>query len=459
MTNAVRRGVRVVAGVASLFPLGAALLPGGTTPIVPDNYGERGVVAPPARSPFSAVAMSAEEQIKLVGSRFVRRLPRSLPCEETPSPPRPLVPAPPGRPELVGLGVAMAVLGEGPAVYGLFEPDDLPREHLDRFAHRDCSMEANIRADLAVLRNHGSLTRDPAEAFPYLAPMAAADTSPALAEMVSGGVRLAGTSINHADSLIQQERRQARRCYREGLKTDPAMGGGMSFTLSLNSNGNVTDTAMTLTGSLSTGVVDCIKKALSGQRFSVFDGPQPSSLVGQFTLYNANRDRRPPPADFDRFVRNYGQPRARPSGAPADAPGPHPTQFALSPGPAETTPVESEEDAPPPRATASGGAELSGAKIVGVERVIGLGRAKARACYHAGLMTDPTMEGRVSFTLMVGNNGRVTSTSMTPSGELSPGVVSCIKSALATSIFELPEDGGTSRIEGSYTLVNASKGK
>lgn len=111
-----------------------------------------------------------------------------------------------------------------------------------------------------------------------------------------------------------------------------------------------------------------------------------------------------------------------------------------------------------PKANVSGSGSVSGGKISNAERVIAMARAKARACYQQGLGANPDMEGRASFTLSVSGSGSVSSASVSPSGSLSPSVASCIKGALSGLSFDPPE-GGAATISGSFSFVNANKGK
>jgi hypothetical protein len=111
-----------------------------------------------------------------------------------------------------------------------------------------------------------------------------------------------------------------------------------------------------------------------------------------------------------------------------------------------------------PKASVGGGGSVSGGKISNASRIIGLARAKARACYQQGLSSNPDMEGRASFTLTISGSGSVSSASVSPSGSLSPGVASCIKGALSGLSFDPPE-GGSATVSGSFSFVNANKGK
>lgn len=122
-----------------------------------------------------------------------------------------------------------------------------------------------------------------------------------------------------------------------------------------------------------------------------------------------------------------------------------------APGSGTTTAVAA------PKASVGGGGTVSGGKINNAARVIGLARAKARACYQQGLSSNPDMEGRASFTLTISGSGSVSSANVSPSGSLSPGVASCIKGALQGLSFDAPE-GGAATVSGSFSFVNANKG-
>ncbi|MDW8249858.1 MAG: AgmX/PglI C-terminal domain-containing protein [Myxococcales bacterium] len=111
-----------------------------------------------------------------------------------------------------------------------------------------------------------------------------------------------------------------------------------------------------------------------------------------------------------------------------------------------------------PKASVAGGGSVSGGKISNAARVIALARAKARACYQQGLASNPDMEGRASFTLTISGSGSVSSASVSPSGSLSPAVANCIKGALSGLSFDPPE-GGAATVSGSFSFVNANKGK
>lgn len=111
-----------------------------------------------------------------------------------------------------------------------------------------------------------------------------------------------------------------------------------------------------------------------------------------------------------------------------------------------------------PKANVGGGGSVSAGKISGADRVLAGARGRIRGCYQAGLNSNPDMEGRVSFTLSISGSGSVSNASASPSGSLSGGVVSCIQGVLRGLSFDPPE-GGAATVSGSFSFVNANKGK
>ncbi|MFO0660888.1 MAG: AgmX/PglI C-terminal domain-containing protein [Polyangiaceae bacterium] len=109
-----------------------------------------------------------------------------------------------------------------------------------------------------------------------------------------------------------------------------------------------------------------------------------------------------------------------------------------------------------PKPVVSGSGSVTSGKISGADRVLAGARARARACYQAGLATNPDKEGRVSFTLTISASGSVSNASASPSGSISGGVVSCIQGALRGLTFDAPE-GGAASVSGSFSFVNGNK--
>ena len=111
-----------------------------------------------------------------------------------------------------------------------------------------------------------------------------------------------------------------------------------------------------------------------------------------------------------------------------------------------------------PKANVGGGGSVSSGKISGAERVIAGAKGRIRGCYQSGLNSNPDMEGRVTFTLTIGGSGSVSNASVSPSGSLSGGVVSCIQGVLRSLNFDAPE-GGAASVTGNFSFVNQTKGK
>jgi prophage DNA circulation protein len=109
-----------------------------------------------------------------------------------------------------------------------------------------------------------------------------------------------------------------------------------------------------------------------------------------------------------------------------------------------------------PKANVGGGVTGKVGTVTNADRVIAGARARARACYQAGLNSNPDMEGRASFTLTLSPSGSVSSASVSVGGSLSGSVGSCIKAALSGLHFD-SEGGGS--VSGSFSFVNSNKGK
>jgi hypothetical protein len=108
-----------------------------------------------------------------------------------------------------------------------------------------------------------------------------------------------------------------------------------------------------------------------------------------------------------------------------------------------------------PKANVGGGVTGKVGTVTNADRVIAGARARARACYQAGLNSNPDMEGRASFTLTLSPSGGVSSASVSVGGSLSGSVGSCIKAALSGLHFDA-EGGGS--VSGSFSFVNSNKG-
>jgi hypothetical protein len=94
--------------------------------------------------------------------------------------------------------------------------------------------------------------------------------------------------------------------------------------------------------------------------------------------------------------------------------------------------------------------------VPGAEGVIAAARGRARACYIAGLDQSPDMEGAVSFSLRIGADGSVAGVSVSPGGDITPGVVRCVENVLRAVRFTEPE-GSAASVNGSFKFVNSGK--
>lgn len=131
----------------------------------------------------------------------------------------------------------------------------------------------------------------------------------------------------------------------------------------------------------------------------------------------------------------------------------------LGDGGSRTSTSETGRTAPPPapKPQVSDSHSIPNGRIGGAERVLGGIRGRVRRCYETGLGANETMAGRVSYTITVSSTGSVSGVQTAGSGTLSPGVVSCVDSALRGLGFDPPEGGAGATIRGSYSFVNAQK--
>ena len=96
-----------------------------------------------------------------------------------------------------------------------------------------------------------------------------------------------------------------------------------------------------------------------------------------------------------------------------------------------------------PKGDVSVGSSSASVPVSGADRVIAGLRPGFRACYQTGLQSDPTMSGKVSFTVKVGPNGEVSSADVTSNSGLSDGVANCIARKLRNAQFDAPGGSGS----------------
>lgn len=105
-----------------------------------------------------------------------------------------------------------------------------------------------------------------------------------------------------------------------------------------------------------------------------------------------------------------------------------------------------------PKGKASvGGAAVAG-QVQGAGRVVAGASAGFRACYNAGLTSNPDSGGKITLRIQVGPGGEVTSVAANSAGNFSPSVVSCIKRR-AQSLRFAPPDGGTAVVTVPISFV------
>jgi hypothetical protein len=86
-----------------------------------------------------------------------------------------------------------------------------------------------------------------------------------------GGAGVAGGSVANASSVVARMRGRFRRCYQQGLNTNPEMQGSVTLTAKVGPNGEVLGVGGGGGGSLGP-IVGCLKAVVSGGAFSPPDG-------------------------------------------------------------------------------------------------------------------------------------------------------------------------------------------
>jgi len=76
-----------------------------------------------------------------------------------------------------------------------------------------------------------------------------------------------------------------------------------------------------------------------------------------------------------------------------------------------------------------------------IQRVVRQNHSRFRACYEKGLMTNPSLAGRVGVRFVIGRDGRVTNVADGGSDLPDPSVVSCVSRAFYDISFPKPEGG------------------
>ena len=98
-----------------------------------------------------------------------------------------------------------------------------------------------------------------------------------------------------------------------------------------------------------------------------------------------------------------------------------------------------------------GGAGVAGGKVANAASVVARMKGRFRACFNAGLETDPTMQGSATLTAKIGPGGEVLAVGGGASGGLSK-IVPCLKAVVRGGAFSPPE-GGSAVISIPITFV------
>jgi hypothetical protein len=108
----------------------------------------------------------------------------------------------------------------------------------------------------------------------------------------------------------------------------------------------------------------------------------------------------------------------------------------------------------PPKPVITAPKPVSTCQLGRVEATLAGVRGTARASYSRALLTQPQAEGKVSYTLSIGPDGRVSSASVSSSGTLPPDVANTIRGALQSLRFDMPAECSAASISGSFAFVN-----
>lgn len=136
-------------------------------------------------------------------------------------------------------------------------------------------------------------------------------------------------------------------------------------------------------------------------------------------------------------------------GSPGAPLRPGTTSRSAIPGDTSMGPVTAGSAAPvrAPRGDVSVAAPPNIGPVPDAGRVVAGMTAGFRRCYNLGLSReDPTMKGTVRVTARIGPNGEVLSATASGGGTLSPTVIGCIRSRVASAQFSPPEGGGAALV-------------
>ena len=100
---------------------------------------------------------------------------------------------------------------------------------------------------------------------------------------------IATVPVSDADSVIAGLRPRFRSCYERGLSEDPSMAGKVVISAKISPNGEVASASPTSNAGLSSGVAECIARAVRGAQFSAPRGTGSSLAIPVTFVRQAGR--------------------------------------------------------------------------------------------------------------------------------------------------------------------------
>ncbi len=128
-------------------------------------------------------------------------------------------------------------------------------------------------------------------------------------------------------------------------------------------------------------------------------------------------------------------------------------QFASISGPTAPASSAQPSDANLPKGDAIFGGATATVPVPDVDRVIARLRPRFRSCYRQGLLSDPTMAGKLAITAKIHVNGEVLAADATSNSGLSSAVANCVVRVVHGSIFSAPEGRKASMLTIPLTFV------
>ncbi len=95
-----------------------------------------------------------------------------------------------------------------------------------------------------------------------------------------------------------------------------------------------------------------------------------------------------------------------------------------------------------PTGIAQVGTPVTNVPVPGADGTVATLRGRFRSCYQTGLLSEPTMAGKVLVSARIGPNGEVVSSDIVSISGLSPSVGQCIAGVVKRATFSAPGGGG-----------------